>query len=300
MPAVAPTTDGVRLALDAMGTRFELVMPGDDGVRLRAVGEEALAEIARLHRQLNRYDRASDISWINAHAADAPVVVEPRLFDLLVRCQRLSAATDGAFDVTVGPLLNVWHLTQNSASCGAPPDAAAFDAARRAVGFAHLRLDPAQRTVSFDRRGMTIDLGAAGKGYAIDAAVEVLRTHGVAHALIHGGTSSVHTLGRGPDGTTWRVAWDAPEAARRLFDLRDSALSVSAAHGKTFIIDGQQFGHVMDPRTGRPAAVAHAALVTGPCSFECDALSTALLVHGASWLPVLRTAFPEYDGCADA
>lgn len=85
----------VRLALEAMGTRFELVMYGPDPMHLRAAGEEALAEIERLHRQLSRFDRGSDISWINAHAADAPVVVEPRLFDLLDRCRRLSIATGG-------------------------------------------------------------------------------------------------------------------------------------------------------------------------------------------------------------
>jgi thiamine biosynthesis lipoprotein len=287
----------VCLALEAMGTRFELVMYGADRTHMRAAGEEALAEIDRLHRQLSRYDRASDISWINAHAAEAPVVVEPRLFDLLDRCQQLSIATDGAFDITVGALMQAWQVTQQDAAIGgARPDAATWDAARQAVGVEHLRLDPARRTVSFARRGMAIDLGAAGKGYAIDAAIEVLRAHGVARALIHGGTSSVHGLGLSPDGDGWRVGWNAPGAAVRQFELRDGALSVSAAHGKAFTMDGRQFGHVMDPRRGRPATAALASVVTGPRSFECDALSTALLVHGASWLCALSAEFPGYDG----
>jgi thiamine biosynthesis lipoprotein len=291
-------SDLVRLALEAMGTRFELVMHGGDRVRLRAAGEEALAEIARLDRQLSRYDRASDISWINTHAAEAPVVVEPRLFELLDRCQRLSAATEGAFDITVGALLDTWRVTRDTTACGARPDEAIWEAARRTTGFEHMRLDAACRTVSFDRRGMVVDLGAAGKGYAIDAAVEVLRGHGVAHALIHGGTSSVHALGCSPDGMGWRIAWNMPGDTRRQFMLSDGALSVSAAHGKAFTIDGRQFGHVIDPRRGHPATAAHAAVVTGPASFECDALSTALLVQGASWVRVLRARFSGYDGDA--
>jgi thiamine biosynthesis lipoprotein len=289
-------SDLVCLALEAMGTRFELVMHGGDPVRLRAAGEEALAEIARLDRQLSRYDRASDISWINAHAAEAPVVVEPRVFELLDRCQRLSAVTEGAFDITVGALLDAWRFTRNTTTCGARPDEETRELARRAVGFEHMRLDAASRTVSFARRGVALDLGAAGKGYAIDAAVEVLRGHGVAHALIHGGTSSVHALGCSPDGAGWRIAWEVPGDTRRQFVLTDGALSVSAAHGKAFSLDGRQFGHVIDPRSGHPTTAARAAVVRGPASFECDALSTALLVHGASWGRVLRARFAGYEG----
>jgi FAD:protein FMN transferase len=134
-----------------------------------------------------------------------------------------------------------------------------------------------------------------GKGYAIDAAVEVLRAHGVSRALIHGGTS-VHGLGLSPPGAGWQVAWNTPGAPRRYVALHDGALSVSAVHGNAFSVDGKQFGHVMDPRTGHPATAAQASLVTGPRSFECDALSTALLVQGASSITVLRAEFQGYDG----
>jgi thiamine biosynthesis lipoprotein len=288
----------VWLALEAMGTRFELVMHGTDRVHLRAAGEEALAEIARLDRQLSRYDRASDISWINAHAAEAPVVVEPRLFDLLDRCQHLSAATEGAFDITVGALMQAWFRQKDAAARGAIPDPPTLEAARQAVGFERMRLDPARRTVHFTRRSMAIDLGAAGKGYAIDAAIDVLRAHGVSRALIHGGTSSVHGVGLSVEGAGWQIGWDAPGAARQQFELRDSALSVSAAHGKAFTAHGRQFGHVMNPRNGHPATAARSSVVTGPRSFDCDALSTALLVQGESWLGVLRAQFPGYDGAA--
>jgi thiamine biosynthesis lipoprotein len=283
----------VRLALEAMATRFELVLDGPDPVRLRAAGEEALDEILRLDRQLSFYRRASDITWINGLAADDAVRVEPGLFRLLQRCQALSAATDGAFDVTVAPLMRAWRFVADS---GAVPDEAALAAARQSVGHTHLQLDPDTLTISFAKRGMGIDLGAAGKGYAIDQAMHILRAHGVTHALLHGGTSSIHALGALPDGRRWQIGWNPPGGRLRRFELRDSALSVSAVHGKAFVADGRTYGHVMDPRTGLATAAARAAAVTGPGSLECDALSTALLILGPAWLPSLRAKFPGYDG----
>lgn len=193
--------------------------------------------------------------------------------------------------------MHAWSTQRELAMAGGrSPDGLLWKTARATVGFEHLRLDTVRRTVVFARRGMSIDLGAVGKGYAIDAAIEVLRAHGVSQALLHGGTSSVYGLGRSPDAEAWRVAWDAPGAPRRQLPLQESALSVSAGHGKSFSVDGQPFGHVMDPREGHPATAACAAVVTGPRSFECDALSTALLVQGPSWISTLRVEFPGYDG----
>jgi thiamine biosynthesis lipoprotein len=145
---------------------------------------------------------------------------------------------------------------------------------------------------------MSIDLGSAGKGYAIDAAIAVLRGHGVTRALLHGGTSSVYGIGAPQGAASWKIAWRSPAGDSRTFDLRDSGLSVSAAHGKSFTSDGVVYGHVIDPRTGVPSRAATAALVTGRSSFECDALSTALLVLGPGWLPELRSRFPGFDGDA--
>lgn len=281
----------VRLAREAMATRFELVLYGPDAARLRAAGEEALAEVTRLHQQLSFYDRASDVSWINAHAAKIAVAVEPRLFMLLQRCRELSLATDGAFDVTVAPLMRAWRFTSDR---GAVPDRRTLAAALASVGFAHLELDAHMSTVRFRRPGMSIDLGAVGKGHAVDAAMAVLRQHGVTDAIVHGGTSSIHANGHPPESDAWRVGWAPPGAARRIFTLRDCALSVSASHGKTFVSEGREYGHVIVPRSGHPCAGARAAVVIGPGSLECDALSTAALVLGDGALPALKTRFPEY------
>lgn len=282
----------VSLALHAMATRFELVLD-DGGGDARAAGEEALAEIARLEDHLSFYRARSDISWINAHSPEAPVKVEPQLFSLLQRCLALSSATDGAFDITVAPLMRAWGFAGGT---GAVPSPALLAEARGCVGSRHLLLDPDSSTIRFARRGMSIDLGAAGKGYAVDEAIAILRARGVTRALLHGGTSSVHVIGAPANRASWRIGWSLPYGTPRTFDLRNSALSVSGVHGKCFTSDGRTYGHVIDPRTGLPTRTAISAIVTGPHSLEADALSTALLVLGPDGIPLLRTRFPEYDG----
>jgi FAD:protein FMN transferase len=321
------------LALHAMATRFELVLHGDDPVRLRAAGEEALVEIERLERLLSFYRSDSEITAINRRAFGEPVRVSGEVFRLLRGCAEVFAASAGAFDVTIGPLMRAWKL---AGGAGAVPDAATLAAARAVTGFAHVELDERAQTVRFARDGVAIDLGAAGKGFAVDAAIGVLQELGVTSALLHGGTSSVHALGAPPGEDGWRVALEGPKGSgeqgpegsraqgpkgpraqgpkgsrargfeepwtdaqlrdRRVVVLRDAALSVSAAHGKAFEQEGRQYGHVIDPRTGHPVSHTRAAGVTGPSSFLCDALSTALMVNGAEWLPTLRERWADYDG----
>jgi thiamine biosynthesis lipoprotein len=288
---------GVRLALHAMATRFELVLDESNPVDARAAGEEALAEITRLDEQLSVYRSASEVSWINAYAATRAVKVEPRLFSLLLRCQALSLATEGAFDITIAPLMRAWGFAGGT---GAVPSPARLATALACVGSRHVLLDPDASTVRFTRPGMNIDLGAAGKGYAVDEAIAILRARGVTRALLHGGTSSVHVIGAPVDRASWRIAWSPSQGAARTFDLRNAALSVSAVHGKCFTSEGWTYGHVIDPRTGLPARTATSAIVTGPQSLEADVLSTALLVLGSPGIPLLRTRFPEYDGAVRA
>ena len=296
-------TGSVRLAIEAMATRFELVLPdapaagGSD--RLRAIGEESLAEIARQDARLSAYRPASDISWINAHAGERAVKVEPGLFVLLQRCLALSKATEGAFDISVGPLVRAWKFAGAGADVSRPlPSTGLIADARARVGYQHVHLDPRTSTVRFGRSGMSIDLGAAGKGYAIDLAATTLRQQGVTRALLHGGTSSVHAIGAPADAAAWKIDWAAPAGMGRTFSVCNGALSVSAVHGKAFTTEGHVYGHVIDPRTGWPTDAASSAIVTGPGSLECDALSTALLVLGVGWLPTLRERFPGYDGAA--
>ena len=286
----------VTLSTHAMATRFELLLYGADEVRLRAAGEEALSEIERLEAQLSCYLTDSEISWIN-HRADLEAVrVEPRLFHLLKHCAAFSRATDGAFDITIGPLMRAWHFAGDT---GAVPSTDELEAARRLTGMHQIELDPEAFTVRFTQTGVRLDLGAYGKGYAIERAVDSLKENGVASALLHGGTSSAAVIGTPPAQASWHIQLSEPFKIADQFitlDLVSEALSVSATHGKMFTADGQTYGHVIDPRTGYPVNRALAAAVAGQSASTCEVLSTALLVLGPAWLDEMTERFVGYRG----
>ena len=283
------------LSLQAMATRFELVLSGEDGRALRAAGEEALQEIERIEGQLSFYRADSEIATINRLAGRQPVRVSPPTFSLLEECRQYTEATDGAFDVTIGPLMRAWHFVGEKGALPAPEDLAG---ARALTGISHLIFDRESWTVAFDRPGVAVDLGGFGKGYAVGRAIGILREHGVRHALLHGGTSSVAVIGASPVGDGWLIELEAPwrDASGGNFrvGLVDQALSVSAVHGKSFRIGDREYGHIFDPATGEPVTGMLAAAAIGPSAAVCEVLSTALMVRGPAWLATGQARFPGY------
>ncbi len=268
-----------------MATRFELVLYGPDTSALRAAGEEALAEIELLEDQLSLYRPGSEIARLNARAAYVPVRVSPALFALLEHAKQLHQESGGAFDISISPLVRCWGFMGGCGRKPAPEDVAA---ARSKVGMDLVCLEAGTLTVQFSCPGVMLDLGAIGKGYAIERAVELLREAGVVSALLHGGTSTVYALGHPPDSEFWHVALEeppsalgAPPTAFPPIRLRDQAMSASAIWGRSFQAEGKTLGHILDPRTGHPAENAVLAAVVLPSATETDALSTALLIRGA-------------------
>ncbi len=276
-----------------MATRFELVLPGTNTAALRAAGDEALEEIRRLESTLSIYLPGTELSTVNARAFREPVRVSPPVFNLLRQAQRIYEETDGAFDITVAPLLRCWGFMRGT---GSLPDKQALADARSKVGMDKVELDAANYTVRFQREGMMLDLGAIGKGYAIERAVQLLEEAGVQSALIHGGTSSVYGVGQPPDAEAWSIALDLPsgktnEPARRLavVPLKNTSLSVSAVWGKSFESGGQTYGHIIDPRTGEPSQQAVYCAIVLASATEADALTTALLVAGVKGFQQIST-----------
>jgi thiamine biosynthesis lipoprotein len=221
------------------------------------------------------------------------VRVSPPVFRLLAHAQQLHRETGGAFDIAIAPLVRCWGFMNNS---GRVPDPAQLDQARQQAGMEHVTLDSEALTVRFDREGVMIDLGAIGKGYAIDRAAEILREAGVSRALLHGGTSTVYGIGAPPDQEGWKVAIAGSQDESHTIAtvlLRDSALSVSAVWARSFEADGKKFGHVIDPRTGQPVNNAVLSAVALPSATETDALSTALLVLGAEGRDAIAKLRPK-------
>ncbi|MCY4170052.1 MAG: FAD:protein FMN transferase [Bacteroidetes bacterium] len=269
----------VKLALNAMATRFELVLHGDDPVFLRAAGQEALAEIKRLHQRLSFYDPSSSISHINRTAYKYPVKINPNLFSLLTLSKDLYQLTHGAFDVTIGPLMKTWGFVQGS---GAWPTESDRIEALDKTGMNKVILDDDTCTVAFQRDGMAIDLGAIGKGYAIEEATKILHECGITSALLHGGTSTMTAIGTpSQDDDGWSIGVVDPLDHSNVLTsvtLNDEAFSVSAPHGKAFKEDNQILGHIIDPRLGYPVQSANLSAVSYSSATVCDALSTAFLV----------------------
>lgn len=286
----------VRLARDAMATRFEIVLFGEREAFLRAVAEEALEEISRVEAQLSFYRVDSDVTDLNVRGAAETVPTDPRFFRLLQTAQKLSQESEGRFDITVAPLMRAWGFVGGT---GAMPEPEGIESARTVVGMQHVILDEAHFTVRFDAVGVQIDLGAIGKGYAVDRAVDILRENEIENALIHGGTSTIFALGSPPDAEGWTIGIQKPYSETKgepiaAVTLHDEALSVSAPHGKWFQSGGRRYGHVIDPRTGQPTGKTLLAALVTPTATEGDALSTALLVGSREWLAELVQRHSEY------
>jgi FAD:protein FMN transferase len=283
----------VTLARHAMATRFELVLHGENSGKLRAAGEEALAEVDRLEARLSLYRPSSEIARVNARAARQPVRVSPPVFRLLQHAQQLHRETGGAFDIAIAPLVRCWGFMDGGSRA---PGLAEIAAARQRAGFRHIMLDESDWTVRFDAEGVMLDLGAIGKGYAIDRAADILREAGLTSALLHGGTSTVYGLGCPPESEGWKVAIaEAPDAPKlhAAVVLRDSALSVSAVWARSFEANGKKYGHIIDPRTGGPVNNSVLAAVGLPSATETDALSTALLVAGLDGHEAIANLRPD-------
>ena len=211
----------LELTEEAMGSSFSLVLFGPDRAGLEAAAAAAFAEAHRLDRLLSNYLAESEWSAMNREAASRPVRVTPELFALLSDCLEYSRMSDGAFDITVGPLIKVWGFYKGEG--GLPQPKEVKDALNR-VGYRHVQLDPGPRTVRFARPGMDLDPGGIGKGYAVDRMVEVLKQAGVRIALVSASGSSIYGLGAPPDEPqgwpiTIRTPRD-PSAAQRTSSSR--------------------------------------------------------------------------------
>ena len=279
----------ITTAREAMATRFEVAMHGDDPTRLRAAGGEALDEITRLEGMLTIHEPTSEIAHCNNRAAHEPVPVSPEVYALLQRCHELTEETAGAFDITIAPLMRCWRFINDT---GTVPAEDEIEQARACVGTRYVELDEANCTVRYAREDVMLDLGSIGKGYALECAAALLTENEFENFLIHGGTSTVCARGTQPDGIPWRIAIEHPDEGEpplRIVDLHDESLSVSGIGGKSFIdADGNEQGHVIDPRTGRPTQAARVAAVICESATESDALATVLLTEGSALLPRLR------------
>lgn len=282
--SASPIPERLESSASIMGSEFRIACYAESRKLAAGAITAAFDEARRIDRLLSNYRPDSELSQVNQSAADSPVRISRELADLLVRCQRYSEASEGAFDITVGALVKAWGFHGGD---GHWPSAWALWRARRNVGYQHLLVDRENREVRFERSGLQLDPGGIGKGYAVDRAISVLRQYGVYSALVSSGTSSIFAMGSPPaEGRGWSldIRGAGPSArSSQSVTLRDEGLSTSGSYEKYFERGNDRYGHVLDPRTGRPARGLVAVSVIATTATDAEAWSTALLVNGAAW-----------------
>jgi thiamine biosynthesis lipoprotein len=273
----------VEASVDAMGSTYTVALYGESRDNLEAVVEQAFEEVRRLDRMLSNYRRDSEWSEVNRFAAQRPVRVTPELFRLLERCLDYSRRSEGAFDISVGPLMKVWGFYRGT---GRLPGKAEVRKALETVGYRHLILDAQHYTVRFDRPGVELDPGGIGKGYAVDRMVDVLRENGVTSGLISAGSSSIYALGTPPGAQGWKVSVRHPRDSRRTVAevyLKNESMSTSGNYEKFFQANGRMYSHIMDPRTGYPAPGMLSVSVIAPTTLASEAWTKPIFINGRAW-----------------
>ena len=253
---------------------------GPDAALLPRIVEDAFDEVDRIDRLMSHYKADSPLSRVNREAAGRPVAVESELYDFIAEAMRYNRESDGAFDVTVGPLMKAWGFFRGD---GRMPSEEELTIARRRVGASHVVMDPAAQTIAFDTPGVELDLGGIAKGYAVDRAAALLKQRRIAAALISAGGSTLYAIGAPPGRDGWDVTIQDPVDSRkvaRTLTLRDRALSIAGSSEKSFEAGGVTYSHIMDPRTGRPVQGLLSVAVLAPTATAGDALDNAFFVMG--------------------
>jgi len=262
-----------------MACRFEVTLPLHEQAGV-AAAQAALDEVDRLEQQLTIFRESSEVSFINRNAASDAVEVETSLFELLLLCQQLHRETGGAFDITSGPLSRCWGFLKRE---GRVPVESEIEEAVSFVGSDKLILNHESQTIRFKRRGVEINFGSIGKGYALDRAAAHMRRR-VRSALLSAGHSSMRAVGSGDVGQKgWMIGVRHPmhkERRMAVLRLRDCAMSTSGSEEQCFEHQGRSYGHIIDPRTGYPLDGVAGVTVIARSAAVSDALATAFYVGG--------------------
>ena len=284
-----------------MGTFARVIAVAADSNTAKRCIEAAFAEIKKIDKLMSRYKNDSEISELNRDGFRRAVVVSKSTFEVLQRGIEFSELTYGAFDVTVGPLVDLWHSTQDTSSF---PTDAQLQQARSKVGYDKLILDANQTSARFAVEGMRVDLGAIAKGYAIDKAVEVTQKTGALGAMVEIG-GDIRCFGSPPQGQNrWRIGLQSSRAIGEsvgtgevllVLELVDAAVATSGDYRRFVLIEGKKYSHILDTRTGRASKGLTSVTIISQNATDADALATAVSVMGLEKGLALIEAEPDTE-----
>jgi len=260
-----------------MGTSVRIVLYAPDEVQARQAADSAYSRIDDLEAALSHYRPDSEVSRLSAASGQGERRVNADLLRVLQTADKFSRLTEGAFDVTVGPLVLLWREARRTHRMPAPDD---LEQARELVDYKKLEIRPERQAALLKKAGMKLDLSAIAKGYAAEQALLVLKSKGISSALVDAGGDIV-VSGAPPGRPGWRVALQKPKAdtgAERAVTLKNVAIATSGDAYQYVEIAGKRYSHILDPRTGLGTTDAASATVIAPDGMTADALATALCV----------------------
>lgn len=248
----------------------------------------AFDEIRRVDSIFSIHRADSELSRVNANAHREAVEVSDEMATLVSYALEVARESDGAFDPTVGPLVGLWGFLWKEHRF---PTSSELAATLPRVNYRLVDANPRERTIRFRANGVSLDLNAIAKGYAVDCAIEKLRALGITNAMVRAG-GDLRVIGSPPGEAAWTVQLEDPgkKGKRRSIKLRDQALSTSGSYENFFMREGKRYSHLLDPRTGWPVEGVASCTVIGSTCTESDAWSTALFVLGP------ERAFAEFGG----
>ncbi len=263
----------------SMGTYVNVTLVTTDSAASAPLAQGALAEFARLDSLMSNWTTTSEVARLNRDAALGVTPVQEEVATVIDTSLRVWRESAGAFDITVEPLVRAWGFLG-----GRPhvPTPAAADSAFARVGSGRLRYDSAGRTLRFADPGVRIDLGGIAKGYAVEVAARWLRARGVRDALVNI-SGNMAALGRPPGAEAWRIGIRDPRDRMPYFArlrISGEGISTSGKYEQFVAVDGRTYGHIIDPRTGRPAEGLISVTVVAPDAFASDTWDTPLFVLG--------------------
>jgi thiamine biosynthesis lipoprotein len=276
--AAPARADWVRRVTDGiMGTRITVELWADDKAKAEQAIDALLDEMRHIDDSMSTYKPTSEVSQVNARAADGPMHISKELFDLLAASREYSILTDGAFDITYASVGYLYDFRKHI-----HPDDAQIGKALPAVNYRHVLLDPKAGTVRFSQKGVRIDLGGIAKGYSVDRGIDVLKSFGFTRMYVSAGGDSRIVGDR--FGKPWMVGIRDPrkgegEVISRI-PLVDAAISTSGDYERFFEENGVRYHHIIDPHTGHSASKVRSATVIGPYAMRTDGLSKTAFVLG--------------------
>lgn len=261
-----------------MGTRFEITLVSTQEVANQYLNA-AQGEIERIERLISSWDANSQTAEINRQAGIKPVKVAKELYELIARSIEISKITQGAFDISYAALDPVWFFDGRMKAV--PSESQRLKSVQN-IGFKDLVLNAKEQTVYLPKKGMKIGFGAIGKGYAADATKKLMKSLGVSSGIINA-SGDLTSWGKKPDGTDWQVGISNPENPAKVFSwfpVRDAAVATSGNYEKYVTLEGKQYSHIMDPRTGMPVSGIKSVTVFAPNAELADAFATAVFIMG--------------------